>query len=159
VDALDPATSPLAAAGLLDTATLNAQHLSAKAAGRRQAVQAAKDFESVLLHRVLEEMRRTVPESGLLETGTSDQVQGLFYFYLAQEVAQKGGMGLWKELYRQINPQDKTPPELAERSAAALPVPGLDPASPEVPQAPADAGPGALDLRDNARAGKGAAQP
>jgi Rod binding domain-containing protein len=62
----------------------------------------AGDFESILLQRLLEEMRRTIPESGLLESGVSDQVQGLFWFYLAQDVADKGSMGLATELVRQL---------------------------------------------------------
>jgi len=69
----------------------------------RDAVKAekvAKDFEAILLHRLMEEMRRTIPKSGLLETGSSGQMESLFWFYLAQEVAEKGGIGLWKDLSR-----------------------------------------------------------
>jgi Rod binding domain-containing protein len=74
---------------------------------RAKIEHAARDFESVLLHKVFEEMQRTVPESGLLETGTTEQVQSLFWFYLAQDVAAKGGIGLWKELARQMGPVAK----------------------------------------------------
>ena len=59
---------------------------------------AAKDFESMLLYRMLEEMKRTIPDSGLLETGISKQVQDIFWYYLAQELAGQGGLGLWKQL-------------------------------------------------------------
>jgi len=68
------------------------------------AERAAKDFESVLLYRLLEEMKRTIPSSGLLENGISEQVRDLFWYYLAQDLADKGGLGMWKELYRQMNP-------------------------------------------------------
>ena len=67
------------------------------------AEKTARDFESVFLYKVLEEMRRTIPESGLLETGISKQVQGIFWYYLAQDLAEKGGIGLGKELYRQMS--------------------------------------------------------
>ena len=67
-----------------------------------QKIQAAKDFESVLLHRLLGEMRRTIPESGLLSNGISKQLEDIFWLYLAREMADKGGMGLWKELYREF---------------------------------------------------------
>jgi Rod binding domain-containing protein len=77
--------------------------------GVGEAEQAARDFESVLLHRLLEEMRRTIPESGLLETAISDQVQGLFWFYLAQEIARQGGLGLWKDLAQQLAPAGQGP--------------------------------------------------
>ena len=80
-----------------------------KAAGRPasadQAEKVAKDFESVLLHKVMEEMRRTVPQSGLLSNGISKQVEGIFWYYLAQEVADQGGTGLWKDIYRQMTGQ------------------------------------------------------
>ena len=81
----------------------------------------ARDFESVLLHRVFEEMRRSVPESGLLDSGTSDQVQGLFWMYLAQDVAAKGGIGLAKELSRQFSRMQntKSSPDAAERRVGA----------------------------------------
>ena len=59
---------------------------------------AAKDFESVLIHKLMEEMSRTVGESGLLGDGITKQVQGMFWMYLSQEVAQQGGLGLWKNI-------------------------------------------------------------
>jgi Rod binding domain-containing protein len=62
----------------------------------------AKDFESVLIHKLMEEMQRTVDESGLLEDGASGQVKGIFWHYLAQDVADGGGMGLWQDIYRQM---------------------------------------------------------
>ena len=58
----------------------------------------------------MEEMRRTIPKSGLLETGISRQIDGLFWFYLAQEVAQKGGIGLWNDLSRRTGLVGQTAP-------------------------------------------------
>ncbi len=68
------------------------------------AENAARDFESVLLYRLLEEMRRTIPDSGLLETAQSKQMQGLFWFYLAEEVARRGGLGLWRQIHAGLGP-------------------------------------------------------
>ena len=62
------------------------------------AEEAAKGFESILIYRMIEEMKRTIPESGLLETGISGQVKDIFWYYLAQEMARQGGMGLWRQL-------------------------------------------------------------
>jgi Rod binding domain-containing protein len=76
--------------------------LAEQAADPEAAKKVAKDFESVLLHKVMEQMHRTVGDSGLLSDGTSRQVQGLFWFQLAQEVAANGGLGLWKEIYRHL---------------------------------------------------------
>jgi peptidoglycan hydrolase FlgJ len=68
---------------------------------RRKKV--AKDFEGVLLNKVIEEMQNSVPDSGLFEDETSKQTQSLFSMYLSQDIAANGGMGLWKQIYRQMN--------------------------------------------------------
>ena len=77
----------------------------------RGAEKAAKDFEAILLHRLMEEMRRTIPKSGLLDTAVSNQIDGLFWFYLAQEVADKGGIGLWQDLARRMGTLEQAAPE------------------------------------------------
>lgn len=82
------------------------------------AEKAARDFESVLLYKLLEEMKQTIPESGLLDTAISKQVQGIFWFYLAQDLADKGGIGLGKELYRQMSQStdlQSTKPPISEQ--------------------------------------------
>jgi Rod binding domain-containing protein len=67
---------------------------------------AAKDFESVLLHKLLEAMDRTVPRSGLFDSGISGQVRGMFWYYLAEELSSQGGLGLWRQLHEQV--QERT---------------------------------------------------
>jgi Rod binding domain-containing protein len=81
-----------------------------------KVLQAARDFESVLLHRLFEEMRRTIPKADLLDSGTSDQIEGLFWMYLAQHVADQGGIGLGKALAEQM----------ARTSSAAEAAPNLE---------------------------------
>jgi Rod binding domain-containing protein len=73
----------------------------------------AKDFEGVLLNKVMDEMQNSVPESGLLEDETSKQMQSLFSMYMAQDIAAKGGFGLWKQIYAQMN---ETPGQSAPAS-------------------------------------------
>jgi flagellar protein FlgJ len=63
----------------------------------------AKDFEGVLLNKVMDEMQNSVPDSGLLEDETSKQTQSLFSMYMSQDIAAKGGFGLWKQIYAQMN--------------------------------------------------------
>jgi Rod binding domain-containing protein len=62
--------------------------------------QVAKDFESVLLGRVLDEMKNTVGDWGFGEDGSCQQIQGIFWLYLARDVANSGGVGLWKDIYQ-----------------------------------------------------------
>ena len=69
---------------------------------------AAKAFESVLIYKLMEEMSRSVPDSGLLGDGISKQVQGMFWFFLSQEVAQQGGLGLWKDIQSSMKASGQT---------------------------------------------------
>lgn len=69
----------------------------------RQEQQVAKGFESVLLTKVFEEVQASIQDSGFdEEDGGAQQVRGLFWYYLAQDVSEKGGFGLWKDIYQQI---------------------------------------------------------
>lgn len=64
--------------------------------------QAAKDFESVLIAQILEQMKDTIPDSGLLQDASSKQMEGMFWLYLARDIANKGGFGLWKNIYEAL---------------------------------------------------------
>ena len=62
--------------------------------------QIAKDFESVLLNKLLDQMKNTIGDWGFEKDGPASQVQGIFWFYLAQDMANSGGVGLWKDMYQ-----------------------------------------------------------
>jgi flagellar protein FlgJ len=64
--------------------------------------QLAKDFESVLLTKLFEEVKNSIEDSGFDDDVAADQVHGMFWSYLAQDVANKGGFGLWQDLYQQF---------------------------------------------------------
>jgi Rod binding domain-containing protein len=70
--------------------------------------QSAKDFESVLLNKLMEQMKNTIGDWGFERDGASEQVQGLFWLYLSQDVANNGGIGLWKEIYQFLTSGDQT---------------------------------------------------
>ena len=95
----EPLTQPLLASALSRLRTR-----AGGPTGDKEAEKAAKDFESVLLLKLLEEMERSIPKSGLLESSTTKQVQGLFWFYLAQDVGRSGGLGLWKQMAEELRP-------------------------------------------------------
>jgi Rod binding domain-containing protein len=71
--------------------------------------QLAKDFESVLLTKLFDEVKNSIGHCGLEdeEDGASEQVHGLFWLYLAQDVADKGGFGLWQDVYRHFQDMDR----------------------------------------------------
>ena len=78
---------------------------SAASASQRdeQEKQIGKDFESVLLTKLFEQVQTSIEDSGFDdEDSGSQQVRGMFWLYLARDVADKGGVGLWKDIYQQI---------------------------------------------------------
>jgi Rod binding domain-containing protein len=65
--------------------------------------QAAKDFESVLLTKLLNEMKNTIGNWSDETDAASEQIHGIFWMFLGQELANNGGMGLWKDIYQSFN--------------------------------------------------------
>ena len=64
--------------------------------------QTAKDFESVLLNKLFDQMSKSVGNWGFEKDGSSEQIQGIFWLYLARDIANNGGMGLWKDIYKSL---------------------------------------------------------
>lgn len=74
--------------------------------GEEEKKQLARDFESVLLTKLFDQVKESIGQWGLdeeEEDGASQQVHGLFWLYLAQDVADKGGFGMWQEIYRHFD--------------------------------------------------------
>ena len=70
--------------------------------------QIAKDFESVLINKMLDEMKNTIGDWGFEKDGPSNQVQGIFWMYLARDIGNNGGIGIWKEIHQFLTNADKT---------------------------------------------------
>jgi Rod binding domain-containing protein len=64
--------------------------------------QTAKDFESLIIDKLLNEMKNTVGDWGFEKDGISEQIQGIFWLYLARDIANNGGFGMWKDVYRSL---------------------------------------------------------
>jgi len=71
-----------------------------------QKLQLAKDFESILLTRFFDEVRRSIGNCGFEEDPAGQQVHGMFWSYLAQDVADKGGFGLSQDIYQHFQDMD-----------------------------------------------------
>ena len=69
--------------------------------------QIAKDFESVLISKLLDEMKNTIGDWGFDKEETSRQVQGIFWLYLARDIANNGGFGMWKDIYQFLTNPDQ----------------------------------------------------
>ena len=81
----------------------------AQTAGQQQKEQFAKDFEGVLIGRLLDEMKNTIGQWGFKQDGAAEQVQGLFWMNLARDLGDHGGMGLWKDIYQSLDQADAQP--------------------------------------------------
>jgi Rod binding domain-containing protein len=64
--------------------------------------QIAKDFESVLISKLLGEMKNTIGDWGFDKDETSKQVQEIFWLYLGRNIADNGGFGMWEDIYKYL---------------------------------------------------------
>ncbi len=60
----------------------------------------ANDFEGVLINKMMDEMQKTIPDSGMLSSAATKQTQGMFWMFLSQSLSEQGGIGLAKQLTR-----------------------------------------------------------
>ena len=65
--------------------------------------QFAKDFESVFINKLFDAMKDTVGDWGPEKDGASEQIGGIFWLYLARDIADNGGFGMWKDIYQSLN--------------------------------------------------------
>ncbi len=96
-------------ADMVDTSSsLRATAKAAIGAPDEKKKQLAKDFESVFITKLFGQIKESIGSLALdeEEEGIADQVDGLFWMYLAQDVGEKGGFGMWKDIYRQFQQMD-----------------------------------------------------
>jgi len=84
------------------------QQSEIKNVSEEKRMQIAKDFESVLINKMLDEMKNTIGSWGFEKDGPSDQIQGIFWLYLARDIGNKGGFGLWKDIHQFITNADRS---------------------------------------------------
>jgi Rod binding domain-containing protein len=70
--------------------------------------QVAKDFESILLGKLLDEMKSSIGDWGFEKSAASEQIQGIFWLYLGRHLANNGGMGMWRDIYQTLTNPDQT---------------------------------------------------
>jgi len=80
--------------------------------GRTRRIQeTAKQFEGLLLQQVFKQMKEATSslevseEEEGEESGFSEQIQSIFWMFLADHVSQEGGVGLWKQMAEQWSRQ------------------------------------------------------
>jgi flagellar protein FlgJ len=77
--------------------------LSAEATVDPKLKAACEDMEALFVHHMLSEMRKTVPKSGLIDGGRSEEIYtSLMDAELAKKMAGSGGLGLSTILLEQM---------------------------------------------------------
>jgi Rod binding domain-containing protein len=72
-------------------------------ASEAQKEKFAKDFESVFISKLLDEMKNTIGDWGLEKDSVTEQVNGIFWLYLSQDMANNGGFGMWKDIKQSLD--------------------------------------------------------
>jgi Rod binding domain-containing protein len=78
----------------------------------------ARDFEAIFIHQIIDRMKETIPESDLADN-SSKQIQSMYWSFLADAIAEKGGFGLWKQIYEQMPKSSQAAAELSATVDAA----------------------------------------
>ena len=97
-------TEPVSPPSLLEQ--LDKSRLNSLSEKKKEQV--AKDFESVLLTKLLDEMKKSIVDWGSEKDGASKQVEGIFWLYLGRDIANNGGLGLWKDIYKYLSNAEQT---------------------------------------------------
>ena len=92
------------AAGGANEVLFEAMKKSAAAAGSDgKLMQAAKEFEAILVTQMLQVMRQSVPKSELLEEDPGrDTYYQMLDIEIGKQAARRGSLGLAETLYRQL---------------------------------------------------------
>jgi len=70
-------------------------------------IQFAKDFESVFISKLLDEMKNSIGDWGSEKDAASEQIDGMFWLFLARDLGNNGGLGMWKDIYKSLGDSGK----------------------------------------------------
>ena len=60
----------------------------------------AKEFESVLIEKLMDNVKDSVNCIGEEKDAAAQQIDGMFWSLLGRELGQQGGFGLWKDVHQ-----------------------------------------------------------
>ena len=68
---------------------------------------ACKDFEAILLNKIMSSMRESIPDGGLFEKSYGEEIfQSMLDEQMTKDMAHGKGMGLAKLLYEELGTQE-----------------------------------------------------
>jgi Rod binding domain-containing protein len=100
-------------------ATFRASALAPGSAGREEA--ALKQFEQLFLFQMLQEMRKTIPDYGVLGGGSQKAYfEEMMDDFLAGEMADSGQFGVAKQMASQLHAREKQPDTTATAGTGGI---------------------------------------
>ncbi len=112
-------SDPISAASVYVSQTPTGDETRRRLSGKGPK-EVAKEFEAVLLAQVISAMRKTVPESGLLEQSANRKMlDGAFDQEVARSLAARGGLGIAEQIVGQIERQQGLQPAARGASRAS----------------------------------------
>lgn len=76
-----------------------------EAADNKKKMRVAKEFETILVGQLMNQMKETIGESDFLEDGSSKQIKDMFWSFLSDDIGKNGGFGLWENIYKSMSPE------------------------------------------------------
>ena len=63
----------------------------------------AQQFETIFLHQILKQMKESVDYGSFDEEDKSgEQIQSLYWSFMADNIGSQGGLGFWKTIYNDL---------------------------------------------------------
>ena len=70
---------------------------------RESFTQLCQDFESIVINSLFQQMRKTIPDEGILERSSDMELyREMLDMEIAREMSRKGGLGLGRQIYEQL---------------------------------------------------------
>jgi Rod binding domain-containing protein len=70
---------------------------------KEELMQACKDFQAIFVKKMLDSMRKTVHESGMLDGGRAEEIfEDMLYDSYAEKMSNTAGLGLDTMIYREL---------------------------------------------------------
>jgi len=93
----------------------------------KSPIEIAREFESMLFAEMISAMRKTVPESGLLQSSANHMLDGVFDQQLARSLTGRAHLGIAEQIAAQIERRGGGHASVPGTPGAATPAPGVLP--------------------------------
>ena len=68
-----------------------------------QLKEVAKQFEGILINQILKQMQETINNASFdPDDSSNEQVHSMYCTFLGESIADKGGFGVWEDIYKQM---------------------------------------------------------